>query len=490
MPNLSVGKKTISTAAIILATIAISCAYYFIFYFFCLLLINSGFISAFDNYSQSSLSGSIFNIPSESGTVVAVAASSSAASVVSSKPVQPDIAPNIADPTLIFGSYFDTFANSLYIDHQKTTLYYDENATAYIFPPDYSFTGTDVMKIDPADKNILDNISLNTFESIINDKRCLGKDCLAQKGKDLFFNDIKLNLPAELSGLDIAAVSIGALQKRWLVGFTVKNKDGYEGLAYYFDGQKFSQIWVPAPMISPYFGVFGFGGGENNFLVIYGAKQGIAYHIHGDKVSDISHFFDARVMNGGFKAEVLFTAFETNVNWYVYSSSSYHPILIKLWQNGSAEIVGEAVLNNIFNVYDESAVFKLSRTEEGAIILAAKVRRKNNDYWYHFTDRGFKSENGGLLVSAPIAHDGNASLITITKIAQSYLGIDAPSAGKADFLFSVNGQDWQKLGSGRNVDISVPATRYFFLSAVFSKFDDKFYSPFVGEILFDYYCRK
>lgn len=495
MFNPSTGKKTISTAAIILATVIISCAYYFVFYFFCLLLIKIGFISAFDDHSR--LSGSIFNISSESGIITAVAtsssisvASSSAALITPSRSSQPELAPNIADPTLIFGSYFDTFANSLYIDHQKTTLYYDENATAYIFPPDYSFTETDAAKIGAADKNILDGITLNAFESLSSDKRCLEKECLAQKGKDLFFNDVKLNLPAELSGRDIAAVSIGVLKRRWLIGFTVKNKDGYEGLAYYFDGQKFSQIWTPAPLISPYFGVFGFGGGENNFLVIYGAKQGIAYHIQGDKVSDISRFFDARVMNGGFKAEVLFTASEENVNWYVYSSSSYHPVLIKLWQNESAEIAGEAVFNNIFNNYDESAVFKLSRTEKSAIILAAKVRRKNLDHWFYFTDRGFKNENGGLLVSAPIAHDGNASLITITKIAQSHLGIDAPSADKADFLFSVNGQDWQKIGSGKNIDVSVPATRYFFLSAAFPKFGDKFYSPFIGEILFDYYCRK
>ncbi len=505
MSHLFPENKIVSTAAIILAAVAISAAYYFIFYFFCLLLIKSGYVCAFDNCSQSSLSGSVFNLSGENGIITAVAtssspssssssspsaASSSAVSIISSEPAQPELAPNIADPTLVFGSYFDTFANSLYIDHQRTTLYYDENATAYIFPPDYSFVAADVAQIDPADKNILDSVSLNTFENLISDKRCLGKECLTQKGKDLFLDDAKLSLPAELAGRDIAAVSIGALQKRWLVGFTVKNKTDYEGLAYYFDGQKFSQIWTPAPIISPYFGVFGFGGGENNFLVIYGAKQGIAYHIQGDKVSDISHFFDARMMNGGFKAEALFTAFENNVNWYVYSSNLYHPILIKLWQNKSAEIVGETAFKDIFTSYDEAAVFKLSRTESGAITLAAKLRRENRDYWFYFTDRGFKDENGGSLVSAPIAHDGNASLITIAKIAESRLGVDAPSADRAAFLFSVNGQNWQKIGSGKNIDVSVPATRYFFLSAVFPKSDDKFYSPFVDEILFDYYCRK
>ena len=535
-PRLSNGKKIV----LIVAVISVAAAYYFVSYFFCCFLIKNGFISAFNDNWKNPLAEKILDVKKWTGTAPSVATSLSPAALspdwnanfnvinpsfptvpspgvpslitppaatttpsliisptvpASDTPLpittipQSDLAPNIVDPSLFFGSYFDTFANNAYIDSEKTTLFYDETATAYFFPPDYVFeeAGTGP---DPGDQNILNGVSLNNFEGSYGDKRCLAGKCLEQKGKDLFFENKKLSLPAELDDLDIAAVSLGSLPKRWLVGLTVKNENNYEGLVYYFDGQEFSRLLTPLPIISPYFGVLGFGGGENNFLVIYGAYQGIAYHFQGDKVTDVSRFFDIRVMNGGFKAEVLFTAFENNVNWYVYSSSSYHPVLIKLWQNGGTEIAGEMVLNGLFQRYDESAVFKLSRAENNAITLLAKLKRNNRDSWFYLLDRGFKNEAGGLLISVPIAHDGYASLIKIVKIAQSRLSIDPASAGQAEFLFSVDAKNWQKLGNGKNIDIDAPATQYFFLKAVFPKFEERFYSPFISEILFDYYCRK
>lgn len=403
--------------------------------------------------------------------------------------VQPEVAPNVADPALFFGSYFDTFSNNKYVDSAQTSLYYDEIAAAYFFPPDYAFTEIEA-GVDAADQEFLNAVSLNNFEGPYGDKRCLGDRCLEQKGNELFFENEKMSLPGELSGLNIAAVSIGNLTKRWLVGFTVKNGGGYEGIVYYFDGQNFSRLQTPAPMTSPYFGLLGFGGGENDFLVIYGAYKGIAYHIQGDKTSDVSRFFDTRVMNGGFKPEVLFTAFETNINWYVYSSTSYRPVLIKLWQNRGSEIAGEMILNSLFQRYDESAVFKLSRAENDAITLLAKLKRNDRYHWFNFIDKGFKNENGGLLVSLPVAHDGYASLITIVKIAKSSLGIDEISANKAEFSFSADSQQWIKLGNEQNVAVGVPATRYFLLKVVLPGFSDKFYSPFIRDILFNYYCRK
>ncbi|MDP2933314.1 MAG: hypothetical protein Q8N81_04245, partial [bacterium] len=279
---------------------------------------------------------------------------------------QLELAPNITEPDLFFGSHFDSFANDKYIDSDQTTLYYDETAAAYFFPPDYVFeeanfsSGSDP---DAENRNAINGASLNVFEGPYGDKRCLADHCLEQKGNNLFFDNQKLSLPDGLADRNIAAVSIGSLTKRWLVGVTVKNENNYEGLVYGFDGQNFFRLLTPAPIVSPHFGILGFGGGENNFLVIYGAYKGIAYHFQGDTVADISRFFDIRVMNGGFKAEVLFTAFESNINWYVYSSTLYHPVLIKLWQNRGTEIAGEMVLNDLFQRYDESAVFKLSRAE-------------------------------------------------------------------------------------------------------------------------------
>ncbi|MFA6194800.1 MAG: hypothetical protein WC719_03605 [Patescibacteria group bacterium] len=532
----TVKKITLAIIAIIIAV-----AYYFISYFFCYFLINIGLISAVDSSDNfynplavkiaeitkgdqekptvavatssdwsnnfevvspldsvsaptpASTSLPAADTPATSSPDVSVPGPSIAPLSIESStvavPPQPDSAPNVSDPALFFGSYFDTFSNNKYVDSAQTTLYYDEIAAAYFFPPDYAFTEIEA-DVDAADQELLNAVSLNNFEGPYGDKRCLEDRCLEQKGSDLFFENKKLGLPGELSGSNIAAVSIGNLTKRWLVGFTIKNEAGYEGIAYYFDGHDFFRLQTPAPMVSPYFGLLGFGGGENNFLVIYGAYKGIAYHIQGDKISDISRFFDTRVMNGGFKAEVLFTAFETNINWYVYSLTSYRPVLIKLWQNQGPDIAGEMILNSLFQRYDESAVFRLSLADGNAITLLAKLKRSGRDHWFNFRDQGFKNENGGSLVSLPIAHDGYASLITIVKIAKSSLGIDKASVDKEEFSFSADSQQWIKLGNEQNVAISVLATRYFLLKVALPRVSDKFYSPFVSDILFNYYCRK
>jgi len=495
--HVSIRKKI----SLILIVAAIATIYYFIVYFFCLFLINLKFISAFDEPAKVS---SFVNSPIDSGsspTAVATVITSSSSPIISlpgssaatsSSPVasgyQPELLPNIADPTLFFGSYFDTFANSQYIDAQKTNMYYDELAAAYHFQPDYAFAESDAL--DAASREALSNVRLNLFQGFYNDERCLGNRCLEQKGSELFFNGEKLPFPKELDGNNLAALSIGSLSKRWLVGFTIKNGNNYEGLAYYFDGLNFIRILTPEPIRSPYFGVFGFGGGENNFLLIYGAYQGIAYHLQGDKVYDVSQFFDIRIMNGGFKPEIVFAAFESNVNWYIYSATSYHPVLIKLWQNRGSEIVGEAVLNSIFERRDESAVFKLSSVSDTSITLAAKLRRNSRDSWFYLIDYGFKPVNQGMLVSTPLSHDGYNSLVTIVKVANDRLNIDSTSADKAEFLVSTDGQAWQKLEKKTNYNINLPATRHFFLKVEVAGSSDKFYSPFISEILFDYYCRK
>ena len=476
--------STAKTITIIVFVMITAVAFYFASYYLCGFLLKRGFISATGRCQSPPISDIIgTDITSEPP---AVATSSPAASTA----VQPDPLPNISDPTLVFGSYFDTFANYQFLDKDKTTLYYDENAAAIFFKPDYLFEEADAAEIAASDRGALDAISLNSFQGSYSDRRCLDNKCLSQAGKDLFFDSKQLALPSELSGLDIVNISIGSLTKRWLVGVTIKNKSDYTGMIYSFDGRGFARILTPAPIRSPYSGVFGFGGGENNFLAVYGAYQGIAYHFQGDKISDVSRFFDIRVMSGGFKPEILFTAFEKNVNWYIYSSTSYHPVLIKLWQNGGTEIAGETVFRDLFDRRDESAVFKLSRAENSAIILLSKVKRGAGESWHYFHDRGFKNESSGLLMSVPIAHDGDISVIEIAKIAQSRLGIDAASADKAAFYFSVDGLDWRKLGNETNVDIEVPATRYFFLKAIFPSFKDRFYSPFISDMIFDYYCRK
>jgi len=409
-------------------------------------------------------------------------------------PVVSDLPANIIDPSLTFGTFFDTFSGTGFLDSARTTLYQDKIAAAIFFPPDYGWQ----LFSETPDSNAQEyfkNLSFNNFADSITDRRCLKTNCLEQKGRELYYNGRLLSNPEELQDSEIAAVSIGSLTKNFLIGFTIKNladknATEYRGAVFSFDGQKFTPLVPLEPIVSPYFGLFGFGGEENDFLVIYGAYQGIAYRFQGNKVIDLSRFFDIRVMNKGFKAEVIKTSYGDNVNWYVFSSTRKRPWLIKLWQNRSAAIVGEAVFSNLFTADDESVGFKLQKVSADKIIFLANIKRKNQEVKYLFIDRGFKNESPGTLFFKPIYHSAAQELITIEKLALARLDLDATSLKSVKFLFSSDNEHWQEIPDGKNIDFEIPPLKRFFLQVTFSGKPDKFYSPFLASALFDYYCRK
>jgi len=377
------------------------------------------------------------------------------------------------------------------LDLDKTTLYQDKKATAFYFPPDYSWQEiSSPTAVSAAEKEFLKSFRFNDFEKLSADQRCLSDNCLEQKNQTLYYNGRVLARPTELNNQDIAAVSIGVLEKNFLVGFTVKNGSEYCGLVYYFNGQKFTPLNFPKEIVSPYYGVFGFGGVETDFLVIYGAYQGIAYHFQGDKVSDLNRFFEIRAMNQGFKAEIIRASQGTNINWYVFSLSTARPWLIKLWENQSGAVVGEAVFDNFFNSNESSAAFKLKQVSTDKIIILANLRRNYQDYWYLFTDRGFKNEKPGRLVFKPLYQGSDPTLITIKKLAAAVLDLDSPSLKTSQFLFSPDAKNWQTIPTEKNVDFSFPPLKQFFLQVNFPGLSDKFSSPFLDSVLFDYYYQK
>src|SRR5680860_1634511 len=247
---------------------------------------------------------------------------------------------------LTFGAYFDDFPNSVYINSAKTTLYQDKSATAIFFPPVYNFKPA-ASSVSLAAGNSFVTPTFNKFNGPYNDRRCLKKNCLVQKDKTLYYNGNILELPAELKFSNLSALSISALTKTWLVGATLHDGANYRGLVFSFDGQNFTAINTPAPLTSSYFGLWGFGGEESDFLMVYGAYQGIDYRVRGNNLTDISKFFGIRAMNGGFKAEVIRAAYGANVNWYIYSSTSNNLQFFKLWQNNTSDIAGEAVFSDI-----------------------------------------------------------------------------------------------------------------------------------------------
>lgn len=396
--------------------------------------------------------------------------------------------PNIVDPSLIFGTFFDSFSSDVLINQDKTTVYYDKPAAAVFLTPDYEWR-----ELSPADKIVAEHqdnfpAEANNFNGPYLDRRCLGADCLEQRRNDLYYNDRRLKLPAETDNYEILAVSITSLSNRWLVGFTLKDGSAYRGMAFYFDGYYFSPLITDATDIqitSSYFGLIGGGGDDNDFLLIYGGYKGIAYRIRERQAFDISRFFEVRVMRNGFKAEVVRVDRNGDVGWYVYSSTLSRPRLIKLWENGSGKIVGQAIFTH--RLSGDYVIFKLLDSNEERNTLLAKSSVGGSYHWHVFDDRGFDNNRENILEFKPISRGTNISL---KKIAYSKLGLDEKGLASAKFLFSANGQDWVEISAGKNIDFPVLDIKQFFLKLVFAVPDNKFHSPFLADILFDYYYQK
>jgi len=468
-----------------------------------------------------------------------------------------------------FGVFFDSFSGAGQIDASRTTMYLNNRAAAVSFAPDYSWQPSAELKgaaplKGTASQGYWADFYANNFNGPYQDRRCLGTNCLEQAGLKLYYNKRLVALPADLKGADLQALSLAALGKKWLVGFTIKDKKAYRGEVFSFDGQKFTPLIFPQPLVSPYFGLFGFGGEDNDFLVIYGAYQGIAYRFQGPAVIDISKFFDIRIMNNGFKAEVIKTVKGTDTNWYVFSATEGRPQFLKLWQNGTPDIAGEVAFNLFTDasqgvasqgVATQTVAFKLQEIKPTEIVLLARTQSGQKNSLSTFTDRGFKNKAGGILTFLPISYSQGSPAISLKEIKTARLDLDVASRDKIKLLFSMDNQNWRPVPLGQNLDFKTVAAgveagveagvvagaeagveagaevgaetgvedgaetgveagaeagakvgakvgveagaegqpkffKTFWLQVVFPPLPDKFYSPFLEEILFEYYCVK
>jgi plastocyanin len=384
---------------------------------------------------------------------------------------------------LLFGSFYEDFIGLANIDTNKTTLYRDHKAIAMFFPPDYSWTVADSKLV--GDNKLEPLAYLNDWAgSTYDDQHCLGQNCLEVRNLGLYYNNKLLARPSDLSNQEVVAVSIGSVGQQWLVGFTIKKNNKYQGRVFSWSGTKFTKLNLPE-FSSDYSGLFGFGGVPEDFLVVYGAYGGQGYRVRGNRINDISNFFQIKVMTRGFQPEVIRVANGSEVTWYVYSSTLSRPWLIKLWQNGTPEISGEAVFDNLFTPSTDSALFSLLSVSSQGNSFLVKLKENGQDAWKIFTDRGFKNEEPRVLISKLIAGEGVTDIL-IKNIAQATLGIDVASQSLAKLWFSGTGQDWLLVSGDVNRNWTVPATKGFFLKVTFPRQSNKFYSPFLTSVSFDY----
>lgn len=391
--------------------------------------------------------------------------------------------------SLIFDSFFDSFANDYQIDSSRTNLYRDNSAAAVYFPPEYTWGPADSATISENESEF-GQLSFDDFSAPAYEKRCLKNKCLEQRDGKLYFDGQLINFPKDVEVSKIAAISLGVLDSNWLVGITLKEGESdYSGKVYYYDGKNFSALGMNGKVGSPYFGIFGFGGKDTDFLVIYGAYKGIAYRIQGENILDISQFFDYRLMNGGFRPEVIRAEGGGRVNWYVFSLTATRPHLIKLWQNKEGKIGGEMEYQDIFSGGGEETSFALLETGADKFSLLAKIDREGNYEWKVLNDYGFKNQSDGVLFFTPVIYD---KPVTLQKIANSSLGSPDLLCSEGKLMFSLDSGYWQTipLGQALNSEFCFSSVEKFFLKVDLPAQTDKFYSPFLNEVLFDLYYQK
>lgn len=195
--------------------------------------------------------------------------------------------------------------------------------------------------------------------------------------------------------------------------------------------------------------LIGAGGTANDFLALYGDKEGIAIRVKKGKVTDISQFFNHRVMSGGFKP-IIFRAPDV---WYIQSVGEL-PKLLKLFENGTGEIRGILDLTE-----------KVRPTEPLALEQLRQI------------DRGFDKSRILEVVSKDLNTYSDTKVISAA-ISELDFGEDG---GLVKFYLSNNGIDWSQAFLGQEINFSTEGGNLFW-RAEFIPDGNQFSSPFLSRI--------
>jgi len=366
-----------------------------------------------------------------------------------------------------------------WLDVSRTNMYHDKIVTGFTLEPNFTWQQLPNAILQEKFLKKDDNKS---------DTRCLGSLCLEQRGLGLFFNNGEISLPREMRSKDVQNVSVGTLDNKWLIGIVAKEKEKYEGWVFFYDGTSYSRVFgeANAPFLSDYEGTIGFGGIKGDWLAIYGAYEGQAYHIReGKPFQNISKFFGIRAMAGGFHPAVLRAGDGVDTRWYVYSLTKGRPILLKLFQDG---IVGDirgvmdftqpVIANNFFQVS-----FAVADVRGGTTVLEADaIANSGEEKLWQFVDEGFKVPSTTRVTSINL-NNYPAEVWSATIIdADVFEG-----KSTVEFALSNNGISWIPAHVGESVAFSDTSNIRLFWRATFTPEDGaRFSSPFFDRIRVDY----
>src|SRR3990167_6986835 len=385
-------------------------------------------------------------------------------------------------------SFTDLFSGTGWLNASNTTLYQDFAMTTLSYPPKFEWEKL----ADEEAKKLKEKILFVRLEEDGTDKRCTGSQCLIQKGLELFLDGQKISLPSELRTPELLNISIGAIypvrniisngaDKFWILGGVVKDGGQYRGYVYKFNppvgGQaaNFSRVFEDNDFLSPYPGVFGFGGTSDNWLAIYGAYEGIAWQTKTknsfSSFHNISRFFPIRVMGDSVKlkeAKERFVGFRPEAirdgkNWYIYSLTPAKPKFIKLVEDEEEKISAAWDLTKNLGLDSgvESAFFAIEssglpvRSSEGAkegsllaLIDDIELRR--------FRDFGFDKSKPLEVVSS------NINTLPGKVVSARISGLERYSeGGETQFWLSNDGVFWKEAEPYKTVVFTDPQEKLF-----------------------------
>ena len=403
------------------------------------------------------------------------------------------------DDGLIYAGYTDLFSGVGGLSQSETTMYRDDVATAMMFPPslEWSEKSGSVAALDfssaclPAQAGIGGSTGLTT-----------GNSCLSAKGTVLTLNGSPLKLP--IAG-DVRNITADAIGNGWAVGIVLKESSGlpaqagYAGYAYRFDGKNFTPIFPGGKAFdSQYEGQWGFGGTADDFLAVYGAYQGKGYRVRGNNISDISQFFDVRVMLGGIRPGIVKVGNGNHTTWYLFNKDrNNRAVFVKLFQNGTADIAGEADISGTAPVSFSYLVviksYEVGLRKIGVdsfpFLLSVYVEKAGSPQNWDVTDNGFKIPSGPVSVTS-------INLNNYANTEVPYLiGLTSKdfSAGNADISFETRNTDngkWEAVSLGTSHWFSDPHGAALEWRMRVKPGNNPEFTPYLGSLLVEYKVKR
>lgn len=405
----------------------------------------------------------------------------------------------------VFG---DHFSNELSIDKTQTNMTYDQETTAYTFTPRYEWRGGEFCSSSycgeeakdwswPIDQGavVVDNggsLEAGGLQPESPQEYCLNGKCLKVSGSTLYYRGRQIAIPAALKKAEIMSITIYPLQEDFLVGFVARTQEGSDfqefGRAYRFNGSRFSDLdpddSIPLRSRPGFFGAyFGFGGDDDNFLVMYGGYDFLGYQLTNGKKTDLGTFLGLRVSNGGFAP----LAFRQSDNWYICSRLNGRPRLIKLWQNGSGSIKGSLDLSQEL-LQSNGIVSGWCRLGEGEgkleIIAGQKAGGIITYRRFFFVDQGFRQDQDYQLVSANIfSGQGEVKQARWGGLLACDDAVCGPMTlegdGRLRFSAGTKAGKLEAAKLGKDMVFSDPAPGLYWQIKATPKLEDSYYSPWI-----------